>query len=98
MRKLRILQPLNGQLWIAGEAFFLGQLYVDNVERILFIKHKLLGELQITDKDDIFMEFLDLEVPAFFRKQMVKQGWETFTPTQLFDFIAMNNATSEDLP
>ena len=48
--------------------------------------------------ENIPMMFLDLEVPAFFRKQMVKQGWETFTPTQLFDFIAMNNATSEDLP
>jgi hypothetical protein len=87
MRPTRPLLPLNGQLSIAGETFFSHQVFLDPDDWILFILHPQLGELKITERDDIMVNSLDQEVPAYIRAMQHDHGWEAMPIRQLLNFI-----------
>jgi hypothetical protein len=87
MRPTRPLLPLNGQLSIAGEAFFSHHVCLDPGDRILSILHPQLGELKITEQDNLRLHYLDLDIPATIRAQQWAHGWEAVTINQLFDLI-----------
>jgi hypothetical protein len=87
VRPTRPLLPLNGQLSIAGETFFSHQVCLDPDDRILFIQHPQLGELKITERDDLIVKYLHQEVFACIRAMQHNHGWEAVTIKQLFDLI-----------
>jgi hypothetical protein len=87
MRFIRTLHPINGKLSIAGETFSSHQVCLDLDDRILFILHPQLGELKITEQDDLVVKFLDQEVPASIQAMQRDCGREAVTIKQLFDLI-----------
>ena len=75
MRPTRPLLPLNGQISIAGETYFSHQVFLYSDDRIMFIPHPQLGELKITEQDDLRLHYLDLDIPAAIRALQRDQGW-----------------------
>jgi len=80
----RTLQALNSQPRLAGKTFFTHLVGVDVEAKTLFINHPTLGELVITEFDDIEMQFLDFEVPKIVRSMQMDGGWEDVTPKFFF--------------
>lgn len=95
MRPTRVLRPLNGQLQIAGETFYNHELGLDLEDRVLFIWHPLLGELAITERDDLLLRFLDEEFPSWVRIQMRDQGWKVMSVKQLLDHVTAIRSARE---
>lgn len=97
VRKLRTLAPLNAQIQIARERYFAEQVYVDLIDRILVLRHPVLGEVSLSgpSAEAMCVRYLDLTVPPIIRCQQHEEGWEDLTLKGVLD-LAQRTLLSEE--
>ena len=96
-RRLRTLAPLNAQIQIARETYFTEQVYVDVIDRILVLRHPVLGEvaLQGPSAEAMQVRYLDLLIPPIIRCQQQGNGWEELTLKDVLNLAQRTLAEEE---